>query len=494
MFATLTVSITNLVGAAVVFAFAAWAVPGPPLENGGRVLLVNGVAAAVFVAIAIPVGIVWGGRRTRRLRAWIIEERPPTEAEARDALHAPTRLFTVQLALWLVAAIGFTLVNGLISVDLIARTAFTIVLGALSTSAIAYLLAERALRPLAARALDEAPAERPQLPGVTARFVVTWALGTGVPLLGLVITAIFALAQGDSTATQLAVIMLTLGGTALVVGFYVAVLGSRAVADPVRSVREGLAEVEKGDLTVRIPVFDGSELGLLQTGFNRMAAGLLERETLRDLFGRQVGQDVARGALDRGAGLGGEVRDVAVLFVDMVGSTALAAERPPSEVVALLNRYFAVIVDVVDEHQGWVNKFQGDAALVVFGAPADLDDPAGRCLAAGRELARRLCLEVPERAAGVGIASGPVVAGNMGDERRFEYTVIGDAVNEAARLCELAKGEPSRVLASATTVEAATGDEHRHWCLDGSVTLRGRRAETRLARPVGPEPEPRTLA
>ena len=165
------------------------------------------------------------------------------------------------------------------------------------------------------------------------------------------------------------------------------------------SVRDALRRVEDGDLETQVPVFDGSDLGLLQAGFNRMDAGLREREELRDLFGRHVGEDVARAALERGIELGGEELEVAVLFVDLVGSTQLAAENPPQEVVARLNEFFGVVVEVVEDHGGWINKFEGDAALAVFGAPLQLDDAAGCALKAARALA--------ERAAASSTASGP---------------------------------------------------------------------------------------
>ena len=123
------------------------------------------------------------------------------------------------------------------------------------------------------------------------------------------------------------------------------VLTVSSLVAPVRSVRHALAAVERGDLDTEVVVFDGTELGELQSGFNRMVAGLADREKLRDLFGRHVGQDVAAAAMARRPELGGEERDVAVFFVDLVGSTTLAAERDPQEVVALLNRFFGVVVD-----------------------------------------------------------------------------------------------------------------------------------------------------
>ena len=109
----------------------------------------------------------------------------------------------------------------------------------------------------------------------------------------------------------------------------------------------------------------------------------------------------------------------------------------------------AVIIEEVDRHGGLVNKFEGDATLAIFGAPAVLESPEEQALAATRTIARRLKIEVPECPARIGVASGEVVAGNVGARERFEYTVIGEPVNEAARLAELARSEPSRALASA---------------------------------------------
>jgi class 3 adenylate cyclase/integral membrane sensor domain MASE1 len=208
---------------------------------------------------------------------------------------------------------------------------------------------------------------------------------------------------------------------------------------------------------------------------------LAERERLRDLFGRHVGRDVARAALDGELAPEGEERELAALFIDLVGSTSLTWERPPSQVVGLLNAFFRVVVDVVESHGGVVNKFEGDAALCVFGAPLSRERPAADALGAGRELRLRLADEVPGLSFGIGVSAGRAVAGNVGGEARFEYTVIGDPVNEAARLCELAKARPQRVLASQAALELAGAPEDGRWRHGESVTLRGRQAPTRLA-------------
>ncbi len=150
----------------------------------------------------------------------------------------------------------------------------------------------------------------------------------------------------------------------------------------------------------------------------------------------------------------------------------------------MLNRFFAVIVEEVDRHRGLVNKFEGDAVLAVFGAPVSLQNSEDEALAAARKISRRLREEVPECEAGIGVAAGTVVAGNVGAWERFEYTVIGEPVNEAARLCELAKDEPARLVASGDLVRSATANEGAHWTLGETVTLRGHEVPTRLATPV----------
>ena len=232
-------------------------------------------------------------------------------------------------------------------------------------------------------------------------------------------------------------------------------------------------------------MWDTTEMGLLQAGFNDMVAGLRERERIRDLFGRQVGEEVAEQALNEQTKLGGEVREVAVLFVDLVGSTALAAERDPEEVVQLLNRFFAVVVEVVEDSGGWINKFQGDAALAIFGAPLPVDDAATCALKAARTLDERL-RERGVRARGRDRRrDGEAVAGNIGAESRFEYTVIGDPVNEAARLTDLAKDHDAARPRLRRRVERARDEEADHWELDGEETLRGRTDPTRLAAPRG---------
>jgi adenylate cyclase len=469
-------------GAVVVFVFLTALLPAPAGTPSREAILFNLPFFVAYTAAAIWAGYKAGTALVARRLAWLAAERDPGPEEQRATLRIPFDQMIIPAAGWAVATVLFGLLNLRYSAELAGRVATTIAMGGLTTCALFYLLGERAMRDVAARALAVGPPLAPVAPGVVARSVIAWALATAVPVAGIGLIAVGVI-KGDTpgnATTAWSIVFLVV--TTIAVGMAATVIAARSVAEPIRSVRLGLARVEEGDEQVDVPVYDASEVGLLQAGFNRMAAGLRERELLRDLFGRHVGEDVARQALERGIALGGETRFAAVLFVDIVGSTDLAGEGSPERVVDLLNRFFAIVVEVVEANGGWVNKFEGDAALCVFGVPTGDDDCAAQALAAGRELPERLAdAELP--AAGVGVSAGTVVAGNVGAAHRLEYTVIGDPVNEAARLTELAKDEPGRVLASGAAVAAAGETEARRWELGDEVRLRGRRAATRLARP-----------
>jgi class 3 adenylate cyclase len=260
------------------------------------------------------------------------------------------------------------------------------------------------------------------------------------------------------------------------------ILVASSISDPLHEVVDAMAEVERGNIGSMIDVYERSEIGQLQTGFNRMVAGLQERDHLRDLFGRHVGEEVVRRAIAEQESVSDDEREVAVLFVDLVGSTELATTREPHEVAAVLNDFFQIVVNEVDARNGLINKFQGDAALAVFGAPLRTDDPASAALATARALAtdlHRLGVDF-----GIGVSAGPVFAGNIGAENRYEYTVVGDAVNEAARLADRAKDFDGRVLCSSAAIDRADEVERRSWAVQGSEMLRGRSRLTQISAPA----------
>ncbi|HEX2085121.1 MAG TPA: adenylate/guanylate cyclase domain-containing protein [Solirubrobacteraceae bacterium] len=459
----------------------------PSEDEGTYVTPVSGlIATGVYVAFASLVASRRSRRMWRRIREWLITGEEPTAKQRRQLLRLPKRLALQSFALWILAAALFGVpsmidVSAGFGVEVIGSTA----LAGMTTAAAVFLSAERILRPAVALALDAEASPDTRSLGIGPRMLLTWLLCSGLPLI---MVALIPIGREENSAGDLVLPVLFVAGIGFVVGLFATKLATAAVTRPVRSMRRAVDKVRDGDLDVAVEVDDGSELGRLQAGFNAMVAGLREREQLHDLFGRQVGLDVAREALERQPSLGGQTQNVSALFVDVIGSTAIAERETPERVVALLNSFFEIVVSVVDEHGGFVNKFEGDAALCVFGAPIEQADHAARALSAARAIRARLDAAEDALDAAIGVACGDAVAGYVGAESRFEYTVIGDPVNEASRLTELAKQRPQRLLASAETVSCAGDEESAFWEVDGEVTLRGRTTPTRLAVPRAVEP------
>ncbi|MDT5258081.1 MAG: adenylate cyclase [Mycobacterium sp.] len=473
----------NLIGIGVALILVTVAIPEPSVFDDAPGWLTFGVAPA-YVAIALALGTYWITRRTVLALRWAIEERKPTRADERNTFLAPWRIAAIDLILWGVGVALLTTLYGLANTQFIPRFLFAVSICGILVATGSYLLAEFALRPVAAQALEAGPPPRRLTAGIMGRTMMVWFLGSGLPVIGIALVAFFQLMMRNLTETQFAVSVMMVSIATLIFGCILTWILSWLTATPVRVVRAALSRVEQGDLRGDLVVFDGTELGELQRGFNAMVAGLRERERVRDLFGRHVGREVALAAERERPKLGGEERHVAVVFIDIVGSTQLVTSQPPTEVVQALNRFFAIVVEEVERHHGLVNKFEGDASLAIFGAPNHLDRPEDEALATARRIAERLASEMCELHAGIGVAAGQVVAGNVGAKERFEYTVIGEPVNEAARLCELAKSQPGGLLATADTVEGASENERAHWSLGETVTLRGHERPTRLASPA----------
>lgn len=223
-------------------------------------------------------------------------------------------------------------------------------------------------------------------------------------------------------------------------------------------------------------VLAGSVGAQLRRQFTASIAAATARDRVTNLFGQHVSPQVVERLMAEGTSAGGDLRRVAVMFVDFRGFTAGAQSRTPQEVVDRLDGAFAVLVDILDRQGGIVNKFLGDGFLALFGAPLESSDAAHRAVAAGREMLTamdRINAQTswPLRI-GIGIHFGEVVAGNIGSPRRKEYTVIGDTVNFASRLEALNKEFGSQLLISAS-VREALGDDGDDAVALGEVEVRG---------------------
>jgi adenylate cyclase len=481
---TFVVVVANVVGAVVVFVSALWILPTPAVQDLEQVRLVNLVAAGIYVAVAVPVGALWGNLSMRGMLAAARQERAPTEAERRLVLRGPIRVGMRMGALWAMAAVVFAVLNLRYSGLLAFEVAITVALAGVTTTAVGYLLTERLLRPITARVLQADAPDRPEVPGVAARALLAWALGTAVPVLGAMLVGVFTLAGVGITARELAVTVLGLGGVALVIGLLVTVLAARAAADPVLSVRDALARVEEGELDVEVAVYDGTEVGLLQAGFNRMVAGLRERDRIREAFGTYVDRDVADHILEEGTSLDGEEVEVTAMFLDVRDFTGFAEGRSASETVASLNALFARVVPVVHRHEGHVDKFVGDVLLAVFGAPRRQDDHAERALHAALEIVSDQREDAEsELEIGIGLNTGRVLAGNVGGGGRLEFSVIGDAVNVAARVEACTRQSGDAILVTEPTKEAI-GDGGVEFEERSRVELKGKRDPVALYAPA----------
>jgi adenylate cyclase len=469
--------------------YALW---GPLGRSPSHTLAVinNVLLFFAYAAVMTPILIWAGSRYLRSALVWMKDDRPPTDDEREGLVRLPSRLAKVMFMAMLAVAL-LTSIGGYIgerdvtdqAVTTSVRVFVGLALTALTFGAFAYLVGERSLRPVFAIAFRDADPGKARTMSVRLRFIVGWALGSGIPLLFLLA---IPLGSAGRDALPIHVPLIFMASTGLFVGLVTTIVTARSVADPLAAVEEGLRRVERGDLETTIPVDDAGEVGKLQSSFNRMVQGLRERTRLQDLFGRHVGDEVAQRALDEGVQLGGERREVSVFFVDLIGSTSLAESQTPEEVVAVLNDLFGSVVRVVADEDGWVDKFEGDAAMCVFGAPVARDDHAARALRAARLLLDAVHAE-GRLDVGIGVSTGSVVAGNIGTAERYSYTVIGSAANEAARLSDHAKTHPSRLVASARAVNAA-GAEAQAWQQAGTVRLRGMSDETEIFEPVGRSP------
>jgi adenylate cyclase len=203
----------------------------------------------------------------------------------------------------------------------------------------------------------------------------------------------------------------------------------------------------------------GDELEALARGFNVMVDGLRERDKLRTTLGKYMTASVMEHLLRGEVELGGETLTVTILFADIRSFSTLSEKMDAQSLVALLNEYFTEMVGAVTSEDGVVDKYIGDGIMVVFGAPVTKPDDAVRAARAAVKMRRGLVAlnarlaarGIPPLAAGIGIHTGEVVAGNIGSEQRMEYTVIGDAVNLASRLESATKELGTPVLMSADT-------------------------------------------
>ena len=253
----------------------------------------------------------------------------------------------------------------------------------------------------------------------------------------------------------------------MVIAFVITISLSKLILNPLKNLTEASKRIQNGDYKSRVGIVTSDELGELADSFNDMADSLAEKEFMRDTFGKVVDPEVrdylmsGAGKASLGEALGGETREVTVLFCDIRSFTSMSEKMAAAEVVSLLNRYFTALGQCITAHHGIINKYIGDAIMAIFGAPVASQNSAEDAFAAALDM--RKALEkvnkefaedgLPQLRFGIGIHTGPVFAGTIGAENRMEYTVIGDTVNTASRLESLCKNYTTDLLLSEAAVE-----------------------------------------
>ncbi|WP_353813264.1 adenylate/guanylate cyclase domain-containing protein [Agromyces sp. SYSU T00266] len=480
-------------GALIVFLYFSLIDPIPVDESAVRSLDSDGILTFAVVGVVVLVGaiamVIWLGRPIRRWLRLIEDGTPASEMPpnvARLVLIWPLIGASLVAAGSLVVAVFFSILYG----D--PGNFVGIAIGGAVGTTIVYFGTDLIWRQQIPTFfpdgdLSAVPAFRLL---VRRRLLVAFALIGGLtPTLLVVLSQVRTRAVLDAEnpraiVDNLILMQLFILGVGLVTGVITAALVARAIMGPLEALQAAMGRVEDRDLDARTVVTTNDELGYLGERFNDMTDGLRQGERLRELFGLYVSAEVAQAAVETGAGLGGTLVECSVIFSDIRDFTTLSEQMPPEQLVEVINRYMTAMVSVIVDHGGVVTRFGGDSILGVFGTPLNpMADHAGRAVRTAVGMRRALAAFNDEEAvdrlpilrSGIGIATGPVIAGNIGGRERIEYTVMGDAVNLAARLEEKTKDAGAPILMSAETYRAFDGvDDSRALALT-DLEIKGKR-------------------
>lgn len=254
---------------------------------------------------------------------------------------------------------------------------------------------------------------------------------------------LYSMREALAVQNDLRVKVLALGITACLIALGLSLILAHNLSVPIRALVRGTDEIQGGNFAYKVPVRGRDEIGQLAESFNEMADGLAQKEKYRSVLDKVADKEVARQLMSGEIALGGEMRQISVLFCDIRGFTALSQNMDPSAVIEMLNEHFTPLTKVVYEHHGVVDKFVGDLIMAVFGAPRSYqNDALNAALSAVRMIEERQQMNdassTRKITIGIGVATGPAVAGCMGSIDRLNYTVIGERVNLGSRLCSQA--------------------------------------------------------
>jgi class 3 adenylate cyclase len=439
--------------------YLVWSWSVVAFQKSSHYVKASAIAGVAVLVLAFML-VLPGNRQLLRAERFAVGE-VIDRAEALKATYAWTRAAGVRtLALMTVWAAMFFVVVGVVAGTTGSRLAqFGVVGAALGISAgliAAHAFAQGALRPARAALAgdmaigDSLPRSRPSF----ATWLELSVLGSVFLFSGT--AALLAVAL--NRAAEVPVLCVVIAGALTLVWGVPVTVGAIVSPSlrPVHDLADATVRVGAGDSLQRLPVVQDDDLGALAASLNRMQAGLAERQRLQAAFGNYVDPALAARLLEQGDDVfTGERREVTVMFIDIRDFTPFAEANTAEDTVARLNALFEIVVPAVVDAGGHVNKFLGDGALAVFGAPNDLADHADAALRAA-VLIYRLADERfgAELRIGIGINTGVVIAGTIGGGGNLEFTLIGDTVNVAARVEQLTKTTGDAILLTGYCVDA----------------------------------------
>jgi len=408
---------------------------------------------ALFVTLAFAWGTYRLGATVDPLLGWLRDRRPQRAEEAwRCAAGLPLAFVRNGAARALLAVAP--LVAFVVS-ELALPLWWLPILGAVAALGVGYSLildffaSELALRPVLI-AIESQLSAPPPTKGVSLR----WRLLVALPAINLITGALTAgvAHAGPRPLAGAIPILIAAIAAGLAATLILTVLVIDSLLHPIGELTSATRRVKEGDLAARARVVPVGELSQLGESFNQMLGALAERITLREALASYVHPEVARRVLQEGARIEGQEAEATILFIDIRGFSAYSERARPGEIVALVNRFLAVVTPALAEYGGHANKIIGDAVLGVVGIPERHHDHADRALAAAHTIAARATTE--GIAVGIGINSGRVVAGTIGEGERLDFTVLGDAVNVAARVQELTRQTGDTILITESTLRS----------------------------------------
>ncbi|BBX06318.1 adenylate/guanylate cyclase domain-containing protein [Mycolicibacterium aichiense] len=437
--------------------YVAWSLAIVAFERSDRYVEAAAVTAVVVLGYLFTV-VIPGGKDPRIIERWAAGEGVDRETALRATYDYGRKLIVRGMLFTFPWVAAQFVAVGMIAGASVSRLVHYAVVGAIAGTAgqliVNHSYVESTLRPARAAMVsdteigDYLPRSRPAFATWTTAAML--GVGFAFAVVGAILGAVLDVARhGPLLAMLIGGVLVLVVGPSLWAAY-------SPLLQPIHDLTAATLRVAAGDFSRRLPVVQDDDLGALAASFNRMQAGLTERQRLQAAFGTYVDPVLAARLLEQGDDIfTGERREVTVMFIDVRDFTPFAEANTAEDTVARLNALFEIVVPAVVDASGHINKFLGDGAMVVFGAPNDLADHADAAAAAAVRIHRLVAERFGgELRIGIGINTGKVIAGTIGAGSHLEFTLIGDTTNVAARVEQLTKTTGDAILLTQQTVEA----------------------------------------